>query len=128
MKKLPFFLPLLLLMTVTACQSQSAGENQENVLSPRDYEAKISALNDVQLLDVRTPKEYEAGHIEGAVNINYFDDNFLQQVEGRFEKKQPVLLYCRSGNRSAKATEKMKAAGFEEIYDLEGGFKKWPKE
>jgi len=126
MKKLFFFLPLLLLVA-TSCQSQGSGESQENVLLPEAYEAKLDALEDVQLLDVRTPREYEGGHIEGAVNINYFDDDFLQQTEQRFEKNQPVLLYCRSGNRSAKATEKMKAAGFKEIYDLEGGYKKWSK-
>jgi len=126
MKKLFFFLPLLLL-AATSCQSQGSGESQENVLPPEAYETKLDALEEVQLLDVRTPREYEGGHIEGAVNINYFDDDFLRQAEQRFEKNQPVLLYCRSGNRSAKATEKMKAAGFKEIYDLEGGYKKWSK-
>jgi rhodanese-related sulfurtransferase len=128
MKKLLFLL-LLAAASLTSCQSQNqtASEN-EVVLSVEKYQAKLAEMEGVQLLDVRTPKEYEDGHIEGAVNIDYFDESFLSQVEQRFDKDQPVMLYCRSGNRSAKATAIMKEAGFKEIYDLKGGFMQWSKE
>lgn len=120
------FLLLLSVFTLNACQSQSAA-NEEAVLPPKAYQAKLDSIEDVQLLDVRTPKEYRAGHIEGAELINFFDSDFVERVEANFDKSQPLLLYCRSGNRSAKATAKLKAAGFSEIYDLKGGYRAWEK-
>ena len=128
MKK-TLFLLLLAITALTSCQSQNQGGTAEDeaVLPVEAYQEKLAANEEVQLLDVRTPKEYEAGHIGGAVNINYFDEDFLSQVEQRFDKGKPVMLYCRSGNRSAKATAAMKEAGFEKIYDLQGGFNQWPK-
>ena len=107
MKK-PFFLLLLAVTAFTSCQSQNSAAEDETVLSVEAYQEKLSASEDVQLLDVRTPREYEAGHIEGAVNINYFDEDFLSQVEQRFKKGETVMLYCRSGSRSTKAKAIMK--------------------
>jgi len=128
MKKLLFLL-LLAAASLTSCQSQNqTASEDEGVLPVEKYQAKLAEMEGAQLLDVRTPKEYEDGHIEGAVNIDYFDENFLSQAEQRFNKDQPVMLYCRSGNRSAKATAIMKEAGFKEIYDLKGGYMQWPKE
>ncbi|MCI4651580.1 rhodanese-like domain-containing protein [Phaeodactylibacter sp.] len=118
------FIAILSVFTLNACQSQSAAEEQY-VLSKKEYQEKMTAIEDLQLLDVRTPDEYNAGHIEGAELINFFDDDFVQQVEARFDKEEPLMLYCRSGNRSAKATAKLKAVGFKEIYDLKGGYKTW---
>lgn len=118
------FIALLSVFTLSACQSQTAPD-QEYVLPKQEYQAKMTAVEDLQLLDVRTPEEYEAGHIGDAVLINFFDENFVQQVEAKFDKNQPLMLYCRSGNRSAKATTKLKAAGFKVIYDLKGGYKTW---
>ncbi|TXB62910.1 rhodanese-like domain-containing protein [Phaeodactylibacter luteus] len=88
----------------------------------------MAALGEVQLLDVRTPEEYGAGHIEGATLINFFDADFVERTAAAFDKEKPLMLYCRSGNRSAKATAKLKAAGFKEIIDLKGGYNAWPKQ
>ncbi|MCB9053053.1 MAG: rhodanese-like domain-containing protein [Lewinellaceae bacterium] len=78
-----------------------------------------------QLIDVRTPEEYNEGHIEGAVNIDFYADDFEQQLQQKLDKGKPVLLYCRSGSRSAQSAEQMKALGFKEMYDLKGGFMAW---
>ncbi|KGE89415.1 MAG: rhodanese-like domain-containing protein [Phaeodactylibacter xiamenensis] len=118
------FIALLSVFTLNACQSQNTAEKQY-VLPKKEYQQKMAAIEDLQLLDVRTPDEYNAGHIEGAELINFFDEDFVQQVESRFDKDEPLMLYCRSGNRSAKATAKLKAVGFKEIYDLKGGYKNW---
>ncbi|WP_282783619.1 rhodanese-like domain-containing protein [Phaeodactylibacter xiamenensis] len=118
------FIALLSVFTLNACQSQNTAEEQY-VLPQKEYQEKMAAIGDLQLLDVRTPDEYNAGHIEGAELINFFDEDFVQQVESRFDKDEPLMLYCRSGNRSAKATAKLKAVGFKEIYDLKGGYKNW---
>jgi rhodanese-related sulfurtransferase len=118
------FIALLSVFTLNACQSQNTAEEQY-VLPQKEYQEKMAGIGDLQLLDVRTPDEYNAGHIEGAELINFFDEDFVQQVESRFDKEEPLMLYCRSGNRSAKATAKLKAVGFKEIYDLKGGYKNW---
>lgn len=118
------FIALLSAFVLQACQSQTS-PGTENVLPKTAYQEKMSAIGNPQLLDVRTPEEYSAGHIEGATLINFFDENFLQRAEASFDKDKPLMLYCHSGQRSAKATAKLKAAGFKEIYDLEGGYKTW---
>lgn len=79
---------------------------------------------DFQLIDVRTEKEFQEGHLKNAENINITDDDFKDKVE-RLNKNQPVYVYCRSGKRSAKAAEIMKKMGFIKIYDMERGFLKW---
>lgn len=119
-----FFISLITIFSLNACQSQTAPE-EEYVLPKQEYQEKMATIDNLQLLDVRTPKEYNEGHIEGAELINFFDEDFVQQAEANFDKDKPLMLYCRSGNRSAKATAKLKAAGFKEIYDLRGGYKAW---
>ena len=76
------------------------------------------------LLDVRTPDEFKQGHIEGAENFNYYQNNFIQKLN-IFDKKEPLLVYCRSGNRSYKAAKILDSLGFKEIIDLKGGFLAW---
>lgn len=93
------------------------------LLSPDDFKEKINAKK-VQLIDVRTAREYKAGHIEGAKNIDFYAGNFASQFN-KLNKNQPVFLYCRTGARSRHAANKLADMGFEEIYDLKGGIVKW---
>ncbi|MDG1778009.1 MAG: rhodanese-like domain-containing protein [Flavobacteriaceae bacterium] len=81
-------------------------------------------LEDVQLVDVRTPSEFNAGHVPDAQNINFYDENFDQKIE-TLDKSKPIIVYCKSGGRSAKCASKLVEKGFEKIYDLEGGFSQW---
>ncbi|MCT4582177.1 MAG: rhodanese-like domain-containing protein [Flavobacteriales bacterium] len=76
------------------------------------------------LLDVRTPNEYQQGHIDGAKNLDYFDKSFKTEL-AKFDKGVPVYVYCRSGGRSAKAMQIMKEMGFETVYNLKGGYLAW---
>lgn len=78
----------------------------------------------VQLIDVRTPKEFDAGHINNAININYFSKNFQDSIS-LLRTELPVFIYCRSGKRSSKSAAIFRAVGFDSIYQLEGGFLKW---
>jgi len=89
-----------------------------------EFQKKMSELKDAQLLDVRTPGEYEDGHLKGALNINWKGNDFEQQAS-KLDKTKPVLVYCLGGGRSAAAAEKMQAMGFTAIYNMEGGFMKW---
>lgn len=75
-----------------------------------------------RLVDVRTPQEFSAGHIEGAVNIP------LQELDTRMgelgNKDGQIVLYCRSGNRSAQAAQRLKGAGFSAVHNL-GAMSRW---
>lgn len=64
------------------------------------------------LLDVRTPEEYEAGHLPGAVNLNVQAADFEQQLLAGFDPAGDYYVYCRTGNRSGQAIERMREAGF----------------
>jgi rhodanese-related sulfurtransferase len=77
-----------------------------------------------QLIDVRTPQEYAAGHLKNADNINIFDANFVDQIEKKYKKEEPVYVYCRSGGRSMKAAGMLKSKGFN-VVNLNGGFNGW---
>ncbi|QBA65651.1 rhodanese-like domain-containing protein [Muriicola soli] len=80
-------------------------------------------LQNYTLLDVRTPEEFEAGHLENAININWFDDDFTEQV-AVLEKEKTVYVYCQKGGRSAKARAVLDSLGFKAI-DLTGGYGAW---
>ena len=109
-----------------ALAAKVEGITIHEVLPLKAYKAKMSELGETrQLIDVRTPEEYNAGHIEGAVNINFYDEDFEQQLEEKLNKEQPVMLYCRSGSRSAQSAKQMAGLGFREVYDLKGGFMAW---
>ena len=81
---------------------------------------------EVQLIDVRTSEEYKQGAISNAKLINFFAGDFKEKIL-ELDKEQPVYLYCRSGNRSGKASKILADLGFKEIYDLKGGYKVWVK-
>jgi rhodanese-related sulfurtransferase len=76
------------------------------------------------LVDVRTVSEYASGHVEGAMNIDVNGPDFLGKV-GTLPKEGQILLYCRSGNRSSLALDKMKKAGFGQVSHLSGGVGAW---
>ena len=98
---------------------------EKELLDPTAFEQQIRAKN-VQLIDVRTPKEYEEGTILKAININFLGDDFGKSIE-KLDKTQPVYIFCQSGKRSAAAAKKMQEAGFE-VIELAGGYKAWKAE
>lgn len=74
------------------------------------------------LLDVRTTQEFAGGHLPGAVNIPVQDlDRRLSEVGA---KERPVVVYCRSGQRSARAARMLKGAGYQAVHDL-GSISRW---
>lgn len=81
----------------------------------------------VQLLDVRTQKEVKEGFIQTAVCANYFDADFYTKATTQLDKSKPVYLYCRSGNRSGKASIILQEKGYEVINVL-GGYNQWKQE
>jgi len=76
------------------------------------------------VLDVRTPQEYQRGHIAGAVNINYYDPDFQKRL-AKLDTNKTYLVYCHSGHRSGLAVKVMEKLHFRHIYDLQGGMIQW---
>ena len=70
-------------------------------------------------------QEFNSGHLKGSVNIDFYDEKLFDKFFKKVEKSEPIYIYCRSGNRSQKSSEKLKKLGFVKIYDLEGGYKNW---
>ncbi len=115
---------LLCCIFCTSCKSQSDKE----VISVDGKHMVANVLGkDVQLIDVRTSREYNAGHIEGAINYNVMDkERFMEQISA-LNKNEPVYLYCKAGVRSKNAAELLKEEGFVKIFDYSGGYADWKK-
>lgn len=119
--------PVVAEATPAATKTEPATEAKPaEVITKVDVEAfdKLRADPANQILDVRTEEEFEAGHISGAVNIDFTEPDFEQKV-ALLDKSKPYLVYCAVGGRSAKASKKMEAAGFVTVYDLSTGFTSW---
>ncbi|WP_171017215.1 rhodanese-like domain-containing protein [Maribacter sp. ACAM166] len=77
----------------------------------------------VQLIDIRTPPEYDAKHIRGAINIDLSCfDSFIEAFE-KIEKTRPLYLYCETGRKTEKVVKLFSKMGFESICHLERGIK-----
>jgi rhodanese-related sulfurtransferase len=79
---------------------------------------------DFVILDVRTPAEFSRGSIEGAANLNYYSDNFRDELS-RLDKDKTYIVYCRTGMRSGNVFEMMKEMGFKAVYQISGGIERW---
>ena len=75
------------------------------------------------LLDVRTPEEFAEGHLEGAVNMDWYQADFIDQLE-KIDKGDKVFVYCKKGGRSADAAKLMDSLGYN-VIDLTGGYDAW---
>lgn len=80
--------------------------------------------SDFVILDVRTKDEFDAGHIENAINLDVMLPDFTDKLNA-FNKNKVYLVHCQRGARSARAVEIMKSLGFENIYNMEQGFGEW---
>lgn len=109
-------LVVVALLGTTACSSDSASTSAgaSGGASAAGSTAAIPA--DAVVIDVRTPAEYSAGHLEGAQNINVESSDFVAEV-GALPKSGTYVVYCRSGNRSAVAAQQMGAIGFKNVID-----------
>ncbi len=107
--------------TLFGCKGQE--NTNAKILSPEEFKSQIQNKT-VQLIDVRTAKEFNEGNIKGAKNIDFFSPEFDKEFS-KLDKDKPIYLYCRSGARSQKSANKLVKMGFQEIYDLKGGFLNW---
>ncbi|ADQ15899.1 Rhodanese domain protein [Leadbetterella byssophila DSM 17132] len=106
---------LLLLLGTGACAQK---------LSAEELSKKLEAEPQVQLVDVRTPSEFKAGHIPNASNIDVRSPQFNSMV-ATLDKSKPVYIYCLSGGRSSSAANKLREMGFQEVIEMPGGMMEW---
>ncbi len=110
-------LGLLLFMS---CRSSA----QVKKVPAATFKSAIESQEHPQLIDVRTPEEFEKGHLNQAQNINWNDDDFNSRVD-KLDKTKPVYVYCQGGGRSASAAARLAELGFRDIVDMEGGIMAW---
>lgn len=121
MKKYGFVIVLLAIIVLAAGCSSAALAKDITVAQASEL---IEGNHGLIILDVRTPEEFQEGHLDGAINIDFKAANFNSEI-AKLDTGKPYLVYCRSGKRSAGAMEVMKGAGFREIYNMEGGILAW---
>ena len=118
-----FIIVLFLVSAFNFSCKEESSEGSIKIVTAEEMK-ELSQLDNVQLVDVRTPEEYAEGHIEGFQNINFLSETFQEDIE-KLDKNKPVIVYCKSGGRSAKSAQLLKEKGFVKIYDLEGGIEQW---
>ncbi len=136
-----FLLPTALLLVAGACtpatsqSAETATVATTETTTPSFQVTHVDANGaatflaenaDAIVLDVRTPKEFAEGHVEGAVNINFRDEDFAEQLT-RLDTSKTYLVHCQSGGRSTKSLPILERAGFTNVVHLDGGFRAWKK-
>ncbi len=116
---------IFVILAVLLVNIVSKAEKPQNVT----VENAIGILSNIQVLDVRTPQEFSKGHIEGAINIDVNDEAFAKKV-AELETGKTYLVHCAANlenGRATKAMSQMKALGFLNLKNLEGGYIAWVK-
>ena len=135
MKKLLLVLLVLLITTVVVTGGCVGSEQEtptqiiENVTPQEAFTLIQDNQNnpDFVIIDVRTPEEFADGHIEDAINLDYYSETFRDELN-KLDKDKKYLIYCQSGNRSGKALAIMEELNFREVYNMSGGILEWEAE
>ena len=113
---------VLSLIFIFSCELLNSPEI--NIISESDF-VEIQG-SDYTLIDVRTQDEFDLGHIDGAINLDFYSETFQNDILS-LPKNETIVLYCRTNNRSSKTANILKENGFKEISVLEGGITDWVK-
>ncbi len=89
-----------------------------------DFSSHIQGETGRTLIDIRTPEEYESGHLDGATNLDFYHPLFTEWL-GDLDRHKPLAIYCRSGNRTGKTLAVMEKMGFTDVIELSGGVVAW---
>ena len=115
---------LAALLALTACGG-SATETGIRLVSPSTAaDIQSAPPDDLVVLDVRTPEEFAEGHLEGAMMIDFYRDDFAMRI-AELDPSVPYLIYCRSGNRSGQTADIMADLGFDDVAEIDGGILAW---
>lgn len=118
---------LLIVFSLESCtfsfEKKVEGEGEVHSVSVEAFADSISRPG-VQLVDVRTPEEFNSGNIPGSVNIDVMTGHFGEEASGLLDKSRTVAVYCRSGNRSKNAAKVLSMMGYN-VVELDSGYKAW---
>lgn len=99
---------------------------QQEALKVKEFKKEIKKKEAI-VLDVRTPEEFADGHIRNATNADWKNPEEFKIKISQLPRTEPVYVYCRSGVRSEKASEWLRANGFTQVSGLDGGIEAWKK-
>ncbi len=117
MKRFILYTAIAAVFAISGCNSYN---NIENI----QLDELLAYKDSIQLVDVRTAEEFNEKHIPTAMNINVEDADFLERVKGGLDSKKDVVVYCRSGRRSAQAAQMLSEAGYK-VSNLKNGILSW---
>ena len=123
---------ILILIVVLSCSSKPEVIQENSIpnsiisetIDAENFQRKMKNVEGAIILDVRTPAEVADGIIEGAINIDFRNDDFKSKID-QLDKDGTYFVYCARGSRSRNAADLMKELNFKEVYDLQGGFSQW---
>jgi len=110
---------LIVFMAFVSCNSSSEIKKISS-----DNLILLDKNKDIQVVDVRRSKEYNSGHINGAINIDFYKSSFVEDIN-KLDKSKTTVVYCKSGNRSNKSALIMDSLGFTDFYDFSEGINGW---
>ena len=119
-------------VTLIACKPNSEQTDAKGMpivdesqrILEKDAFASASKKKNAVVVDVRTPQEFEQGHIPEAININFFDPQFKWQIL-ELDKDKKYYLYCKNENRSDRSMKFMEENGYKQVYMLKNGYEDW---
>lgn len=131
------FITILSFLTVASC-STGGQEHSPATASQQPLKGQLTHENvatckqlidstDAVVLDVRTPDEWEKGHLANATFIDFYQGDFADKV-AQLDKERTYIVYCAVGGRSAQAANQMRDMGFTHIINMKGGIKDWQRE
>lgn len=115
----------IILLSITLMLSSCNHSNITNI-DAKEFK-NIIENKEIQLLDVRTIKEFKESHIKGATLIDIKKSSFMEMVDKKIDKKKPIAIYCRSGKRAMIAAKILIKKGYKVEYNLKGGIIEWNK-
>lgn len=133
------FVALVSCITMASCSTGGNGETQVSTPTTQSEPKGIVEHKDVQscnqmveageavLLDVRTPGEWDRGHLPEATFIDFYEPDFKDKV-AELDKDQTYVVYCAVGGRSAQAANQMRDLGFKHVINMKGGIKDWQRQ
>ena len=107
-----------------SCTNHSQQQRGVQLVSVQAFAEALKSTPNATIIDVRTPEEFQGGHLKDAVNFNVLGPDFANQVS-QLDRDHAVFAYCKAGGRSADAASIMKDMGFDIIYDMQGGYMAW---
>jgi len=121
---IPIFIICLGLLSPSLSAQDSTHVTAVSAKEAADLIDKHGGDNTFAILDIRTPGEFQSGHLPDAILVDFYSQAFADQLN-RLDKKKTYLVYCRTGNRSTSALSLFKKLKFEKIYHMSAGISGW---